>query len=151
MTAAILNDPQLWWPALRGTLLASILARSCSMPVIRTFGAEFKAWENSDWGSPDAWWDDYQLFVNGEEVGLDYDTSTIPDDATVEVHDGVLFLDAMGKKDMHPKTHFDRWKKAQTNAAVLVDLPKGKLEELKAAVKALGGKVIEKPAATKND
>lgn len=109
-----------------------------SKPDLKINGAQFKAWQAADWGHPDAHWDDYMMLIDGVEVE-DYDTDALADTAVIEIYGGVVFI---GSKEMSPKAHFNRWDKAQTTASVVVEIDKERLEELKAAVKAIGGKVV---------
>lgn len=108
-----------------------------SRPDLKINGAEFKAWQAADWGHPEAHWDDYTMLIDSVEVE-DYDPETLADTAVIEIYGGVVFV---GEKELSPKTHFNRWKKAQTTVSVVVEIDKDRLEEFKAAVKAIGGKV----------
>lgn len=112
-----------------------------SKPDLKITGAEYKAWIASDWGHPDAHWDDYQAVVDGVEVD-DIDDDTVSDTAVIEIYGGVVLLG--NGKDMSAKSHFNRWKKAQTSATVAIEIPKDKLDELKARVAALGGKLLSR-------
>jgi len=106
-------------------------------PDLRMSGAEYKAYMAADWGHPDAHYDDYTVYLDGVEVS-DVDDTKVADTALLEFWGGVVYL---GNRDMSLKAHFNRWKRAQTVRYVTVEIPVDKLDELKAAVKALRGKV----------
>lgn len=103
---------------------------------IKTTGAEFKAWINSDWGD-DSWWEDYEVLVNGEETD-DYDTNAIADSDKIEVRSGVIIHKNGDTTDA--KKHFKAWQKKQTHVYVSVCVTKEKEAELRAFLATIGAK-----------
>lgn len=108
---------------------------------VKTTGAEFWAFYNDEGFWPKgAWHDDTLILVNGKEVD-DYTRENIPDDAQLVLDGGVVFLDERGTKDTGFEAHFKKWRKGQNTAYLAVECPKDKLEAVKAAIRAAGGKV----------
>lgn len=109
--------------------------------MIKTTGAEFWRFYNDDAYWPEgAWHEDSVVKVNGQVVE-DYDEHTIPNDAQVEIDGGVILLDERGDKSVNFETQFKKWRKAQDTTVLFVDCPNDKLDAIKAAIKAAGGKV----------
>lgn len=86
------------------------------------------------------WYDDSDETINGVS-GDEYEAPSIPDDAVVEFSSGVVYADRNDHEGTALPTHFRRWEKAQTHATVVVLVPKDKLDDLKAMLKTIGGKV----------
>lgn len=103
-------------------------------------GADFVAWQKSDWGHKDAYWDDYTLLINDVEVD-DYDTNTINPSDKIEIHEGVVYLGE--GKEVSANAHFNRWKKAQTHENVSFSVPKEKVAEFITAADGFGAKVLK--------
>ncbi len=113
-------------------------------------GREFKAFYADPKTFPgNAYHDDVELYVNDELfMGLidqtpdpkwaDKDIEVIPDTAKVTVKGGVIIH---GEIIQDFVKALRAWCKTQTNQQVLVSVPKDKVKELKAAIKALGGTV----------
>lgn len=113
---------------------------------MKTNGADFKAWHASDWGHPEAWWDDYVITINGEDVE-DYDVDKLADDDVIEIHGGVIFLgQGLGgqePKTIKPQTHFRNWKTKQTHERIAVLVEKEAIPAFKQLVAAFkGAKVV---------
>ena len=108
--------------------------------MIKTLGAEFKRFYDDETAWPDgAWHEDELLLVNGEEwtKGI----TEIPDNAIVNLSGGaVLGLPNGGEPSL--ELHFGRWRKRQTTTTILVECGLDKLDDVKASIKAAGGKVI---------
>lgn len=109
------------------------------MAALKMSGAEFKDWQNAEWGE-DAWWDDYVIFIDGKEVD-DYDPDEISDQCRIEIHGGVVLLDRNGEKQVSAAAHFRNWKRSKTHSTIVADIPLGRMDEVIAAISAAGGKV----------
>lgn len=108
--------------------------------MIKTLGAELKRFYHDDKAWPqDAWHEDETLIVNGDECEAGIDD--IPDNATVNLIGGVVYGLPNGST-VSMETHFRNWRKRQTTTTILVECDLAKLDEVKAAVKAAGGRVI---------
>lgn len=108
--------------------------------MIRTTGAEYKRFYNDDEAWPaDTWYEDESMEVNGENWD-DREVVEIPDDAIVKLSGGIV-LGHPGGTEPTLETHFRRWKKLQTTATFVVECDLAKVENVKAAIKAAGGKV----------
>lgn len=108
---------------------------------IKMNGAEFKAWVASDWGE-NAWWDDYVIVINGEEV-QDYDEERIANTDTVLVDGGIVFLDTHGEKSVSATSHFKAWKKTQTHTVVLVEVPNDRLGDLPCVLAQIKARIVK--------
>lgn len=108
--------------------------------MIKTLGAEFKRFYHDDQAWPDgAWHDDELLLVNGDV--WTQEVTEIPDDAIVNLSGGAVYdLPNGGEPSM--ELHFSRWRKRQTTTTILVECDLAKLDDVKAAVKAAGGRVL---------
>ena len=109
--------------------------------MIKTSGAMFKRFynDNSAWPE-DSWHEDEELLVNGEACG-DGSLDGIPDDAAVILSGGVVFGLPNGT-ETSMELHFKRWLKRQTTTVVLVECDQSAVDQVKAAVKAAGGRVL---------
>lgn len=110
---------------------------------VKTNGAEFKRFydDSTFWPKDsDTYHDDAVLAVNGliQQDGID--PSTLPDEALVTIDGGVVF-DAVGGGEPSLETYFRRWKKLQTAASFLVECDLSKVDAVKAAIRAAGGRV----------
>ncbi len=84
-------------------------------------GAEFKAWQNSDWG--DGYWEEYELSINGDVV-QDFDLDKINDTDKIVVNGGIVFMTQEDRDGVSATTHFNRWKKSMTVAFLSVQVAK---------------------------
>lgn len=107
----------------------------------KTNGAEFKRFyaDISIWPE-DAYHDGELVLVDGVEWDHPDGYGVIPDSAKVQIEDGgVYFPDG---KDCSFEGYFKAWRKRQTVAVVMVECDKFKLDDVEAAVRAAGGKVL---------
>lgn len=108
--------------------------------MIKTIGAMIKRFYNDDSAWPeDSWHEDEDLLVDGEPIG-DRSFDDIPDDAAVILSGGVVFGLPNGT-ETSMELHFKRWLKRQTTTVVLVECDHSAVDQVKAAVKAAGGRV----------
>lgn len=108
--------------------------------MIKTNGSEYKRFYDDETAWPDgAWHEDELLIVNGDkcEAGID----SIPDNATVNLIGGVVY-DLPNGSTVSMETHFRNWRKRQSMTTILVECDRAKLDDVKAAIKAAGGKVL---------
>lgn len=110
---------------------------------IKTTGAEWKAFilDAEGFWPDDARYEDEAATINGMEVESgEIDTYTMPDDAEVRVIGGdVIWNGGDGRQSL--ESFFRAWRKAQSTARFAAECPKGKLDAVKAAIVAAGGKV----------
>ena len=90
---------------------------------------------------PGAWYDDEEITIDGVEVDCDTDLSAIDDHAVVTVRYGVIYLDEHGLGGESLESHLRHWLKCQATATLLVEIDKERVDDVKAAIKALGGRV----------
>ncbi|MDD2127038.1 hypothetical protein NP544_26205 [Pseudomonas monteilii] len=112
----------------------------------KTIGSELKAFYNDDgfWkpnGEDDVWHEELELEVNGQVMD---DSFSIGEDLKPE--DQVRIMGGWvqsndGSVDVSFETYFKRWKKKQDTAFLSVQAPKDKLDAIKEAIIAAGGKV----------
>lgn len=108
----------------------------------KTTGAEWKRFYNDKTAWPEGFWhDDEIMTLNGEEPPEDWDLGEVADTAALSILAGVVF-NAEGDSVASLESHFKKWRKQQNTASVAVEIPKDKLDELKALVKTIGGKVV---------
>lgn len=109
----------------------------------KTTGAEFKRFYNDD-----AWWpqddgntyhDDELVLINGSEWEDGYEY--VPDAAKVTIDGGMVFGPQWDGNEPSFEVYFKRWKKEHNTEFFNVEAPKDKVEAIKAAIKAAGGKV----------
>lgn len=109
--------------------------------MIKTFGYQYKQFINDDWGQNIC--DDVYLLVNGEEY--EDDENLIADDAKVVIDGGVVYTDPnMDQELCSYESYFRRWRKAQTQTTVMVNVPLDKLEEFKKMLKDLNARIVHK-------
>lgn len=107
---------------------------------VKTTGAEFKRFYNDSAFWPgESWHEDECVTVNGEDWSDDHDYNVIPDDATVRVEGGVVL--GLGGSEPSLEGHFKRWRKQHSVASFLVECDGARVEEVKAAIRAAGGRV----------
>ncbi len=111
----------------------------------KTTGAEFKRFYNDKEIWPDdTWAEDEVVTVDGSSFKNDdgmFDYDTIPDAAIVTVAEGYVDGPQFDGEGPSFETYFKRWKKKQTTATLIVECPLDKVDAVKAAIKAAGGKV----------
>lgn len=110
--------------------------------VTKCTGAEFKAFydDNAVWvhDGEELWVEGFVIAVNGEE------TEEMPEDMADSDEVAILggfVMSANGNVDLDMSVVFRNWRKKQTTAFLNVQVPKDKLEAVKAAIVAAGGKV----------
>jgi hypothetical protein len=108
--------------------------------MVKTTGAEFWAFYNDNTFWPEgAWHDDEVVRVNGEEM-IDLEENNFPPEAKVEVEGGIVFLRENADEGPSFESYFKTWRKAQNTVFLSVECPKDKVDAVKAAIKAAGGK-----------
>lgn len=88
-----------------------------------------------------AWHDDEEVLVNGQEVDGEFSHESVADTDTITITGGIVFMRERDTDGPSLETHFKRWRKKQNTAILMVEVPRGDLEALKAAIAAAGGKV----------
>jgi hypothetical protein len=110
--------------------------------VIKTTGAEWKAFLHDDayWGE---WaFEDQCYIVNGNSLGMDAHEDTFADTDAVKVDGGYVWDQAEGSEKTSPlSAFFSKWRKQQTTEFLSVEVPKEKADAVRAAIVAAGGKV----------
>jgi hypothetical protein len=106
-------------------------------------GAELKRFYNDPAYWPgdqgNTWHEDEIVLVDGKTVE---EYADVADDAKVTIDGGVVLSSRWDEEEAPSfETHFKRWRKAQSTAFLSVECPKDKLEAVKAAIRAAGGKV----------
>ena len=110
---------------------------------VKTNGSEFKSYYADPVSWPEnAWHDDILIVVNGVELYDGGDLTAIADDATVEIQSGLVYFNEDDRDPVDMELHFKRWRKNQSVRTVVVSIDASKLEELKRAVKSVGGKIL---------
>lgn len=110
--------------------------------MLKTNGATFKRFYNDDSVWPeDSWHEDEEILVDGDLLADGFSVKDIPNTALVVLSGGVVhgFSDGDGTS---LELHFKRWLKRQTTTRIMVECDLSKLDEIKLAIKAAGGKVL---------
>lgn len=110
---------------------------------VKCTGAEYKAFISSDWGDG-VYMDDYAIAINGEkydqlEGGLEDAEENLQPGDKVVIMEGGIYQDSGYVRSL--ESHFKLWRKKQATAFLAVECPNDKLEAVKAAIVAAGGKV----------
>lgn len=106
----------------------------------KTTGEEFKRYYNDPVAWPEGWWhDDTLITVDGEDWS-ENDLNLMPDTAVVKIESGYVVCGDDGNT-MSMDAHFRKWRKAQNSTTLVVTVENDKLEAVKEAIKAAGGKV----------
>ena len=113
---------------------------------VKTTGAEYKAYiaeTDPKWWPDGSYMDDTVIIVNGKEVGDDYDfdPSNLKDIDQVVIECGTYYKFSADLDPSSLTAHFRSWRKAQSTVRFSVEVNKDKFDELKALIKANGGKV----------
>jgi len=119
---------------------------------VKCTGAEYKAFMASDWG--EMFMDDFVISINGVDVDFQYGGLDEAEDAMqpsdkvvikeggvyepVQIHDSVCGHDTYVRS---LESHFKLWRKAQTTSFLSVECQNDKLEAVKTAIVAAGGKI----------
>ena len=110
----------------------------------KTTGAEFKRFYKDPAFWPDGvWHEDETVTVNGEEVGPNGELGKIADDAVVTVDGGIVLGPKWKENEPSFEGYFKSWRKQQTTKSFVVECDESKLEAVKAAIKAAGGRVVK--------
>lgn len=105
--------------------------------MIKTTGAEFKAYYNDPNAWPEGYWhEDEELTIDGVQYD-DWDADTIKDAAQIKLNYGVVYPEGRSMEQ-----HFRAWRKAQSNRIVIISVPNEKESELKAFVSSIGGRAL---------
>lgn len=114
----------------------------------KTTGAELKAFNNDDsyWGksadsSVDIWHDEMVLEVNGVEMPDGFPIEDLKDEDQVRILNGYVMSNQEGVADQSLESFFKAWRKIQNTVHLAVEVPKQKLESVRAAILAAGGKI----------
>ncbi len=111
--------------------------------MIKTTGAEFKAFYTSDWDAflnkNGCWVSDDTVVINNDSYCGDVEL--IPDDTTVRIETGVI-MDNGNNEICDYQAFFRKWKKAQTTTMLVVQVPNDYVPFLKDAIKNWKGKVL---------
>ena len=110
----------------------------------KTNGKELKEFWNLEepWWPTDGFVEGDQYIVNGETKEDDWEPLSAADTDQITIVSGVI-CDATGEKeDKDLSAVFRRWRKSLKTVAVLVEIDLDKLDDLKAHVKTLKGKIL---------
>lgn len=109
--------------------------------VAKSTGAEFKRFYQDPEFWPDgAFHEDVIFKVDGHTQEDGIDVQTLRDNSTVTIEGGIV-LGVFNDNEPSVDAYFKRWKKQQTRTSFLVECEVSKLDAVKAAIKAAGGRV----------
>jgi hypothetical protein len=116
----------------------------------KTTGLELQAfyndddyWKNAPGQAEGFWHEEIMLEVNGKEVPEDFSIANDlqPDDQVVII-DGTVLSSIPNVDAQLFESFFKKWRKVQSIGYLAVEAPKDKLDAIKAAIRAAGGKVV---------
>lgn len=109
---------------------------------VKTTGAEFKRFYDDKAFWPEGTWhEDEIMTVDGEEQDDGFDVDDLRNESVVRIEGGIVFgpqFDDQNEPSF--EGYFKRWRKLQTTATFVVTCDIAKVEAVKSAVKAAGGK-----------
>jgi hypothetical protein len=110
--------------------------------MIKTTGAEFKAFYADKIAWPeDAWHEGETITVDGEvDDDYDFDIEQIADAAKVTIEGGIVFKDDKATDGPSFEAHFRAWRKRQNTATLSVTVAKAKEAQLRELLKEFGAK-----------
>lgn len=109
--------------------------------VAKTTGAEFKRfYQDPEFWPADAFHEDVIFKVDGQMQEDGIDVQRLRDESVVTIEGGFV-LGVFEKNEPSVEAYFKRWKKQQTRTSFLVECEVSKLDAVKAAIKAAGGRV----------
>ena len=103
---------------------------------MKTIGSLWKEYLDS-WPE-DQWFDDSDVTINGKPEGS---VETIGDTVAVVFTCGLVFANEKDREGKPLTRHFSAWLKTKDTVSVVCDVPKEKLDDFMAAVKAFGVRV----------
>lgn len=111
------------------------------MKPIKFSGKEWKAFMADPW--PDEWYfEEENLTVDGTAVDDNFDSSEVADSAAMTLSEGVIVRSAKEGDPLDLVKYFEAWRKKQSMATIVVEIPKENLEAFRLLVKQEGGKVL---------
>ena len=110
--------------------------------MIKTTGAEFKAFYADKIAWPeDAWHEGETITVDGEvDDDYDFDIEQIADAAKVTIEGGIVFKDDKATDGPTMESYFRAWRKRQNTATLSVTVDKAKESQLRELLKEFGAK-----------
>lgn len=106
-------------------------------------GAEWKAFYSDKKYWPDGAWHEWELVtINGVEQDDGADLGQVEDDAIVLAEGGTVYLSEDAEDGPTMDAHAKRWRKEHSEVMLIVSAPKDKAKQVKAAIKAAGGRVL---------
>lgn len=107
----------------------------------KTTGAEFKAfYSDKAWWPEGVWHEDEEITIEGEPPSGYFDLSEVANDARMVLANGYVTNDNNDELGSF-EGYFRKWRKKQTTTFLAVEVQNDKVEVVKAAVIAAGGKV----------
>ncbi len=113
---------------------------------VKLSGAEWNSFYSNRefWPNDDTTWhDDEIITINGHEIDLDFDLTSVPNTAKMTISGGVVHLnDAEHEKCPSLELYFKQWRKKQTVAMLVVEVSHKNVDILRSAIVKAGGKII---------
>lgn len=109
------------------------------MPVKMT-GAQYKAFLAADWG-PDAYWEEAEISVNGQEAPEDgVDEASIKDTDVITITGGAICQDQVKRPHdwINAEPFARKWLKAQSTVTLMVDVPREHADQFVTMIQGVG-------------
>ena len=118
------------------------MAVKCTGEQFKRFYSDPRYWfHTADVKKTSTWHDDEVILIDGKEKDENFDMADVADDAQVSVEGGMVYGPVVGSEEPALDSYLRRWLKEQSTTSFLVTCDKDKLDAVKAAIKAAGGKI----------
>ncbi len=111
--------------------------------MIKTTGAEFKAFYSDKTAWPDgSWHEDDGITVDGVNAyDEDMDLTKVHDSSKITIEGGIVFKNDQATDGPTMESHFRAWRKRQNTATLSVSVDKAKEAQLRELLKEFGAKI----------
>lgn len=90
----------------------------------------------------DAWHEDEVITIDERPIDDDFDLSAVPETAKMTLSGGVVLRKGGFDSPSSLEEDFKRWRKRQTTAVLMVEVPHEAADAVRAAITSAGGRVI---------
>jgi len=101
---------------------------------------EFLEFLESDWGDPDAHYEDEDFIINGEQVTAETEFEKFPPQTIMEIKSGIIWMPNGEHKDF--VRSFSSWRKRKNKRYILVEVSGKAHERSLSILKSMNFKVV---------
>lgn len=111
---------------------------------VKILGVEFKRYYEDSQAWPDGWWhEDEEITINGFDGDGDVDLSAVKDSDVITLKGGAIYKGGYDFEGSSMESHFKQWRKKQTTAVIVVEVPVEMVDTFRETVAKAGGKVLK--------